>query len=311
MEENKVTIASLAQALQLSQLTGNEESLSRWIITPDVNRAGLELAGYVFEAEMKRVVILGNKELLFVGSLDEDTQRQRFERITDEFTPCIIISSNRHCPDILKEIASQKNFPIFSSMKTSSNLTVDIVGFLEARMAPSEQVHGCLVNVYGRGVLIIGDSGIGKSEVTLELLRKGHILVADDAVIVCRIQNRLLGKAPEILYGMLEIRGIGIIDCVKMFGAASVMPDVYIDFVINLIPWNNEEVIDRAYLDAEDQHRILSLEVPKIKLPVKEGRSMSTIIESAVLNFNLKDSGYDCNKEFDKKVMDYISNRRD
>jgi len=159
--------------------------------------------------------------------------------------------------------------------------------------------------------MILGDSGIGKSEVTLELLRKGHILVADDAIVVSRIQNRLLGRAPEVLYGMLEIRGIGIIDCVKMFGAASVMPDIYIDFVINLIPWNNEEVADRAYLDVEDHHQILSLEVPKIKLPVKEGRSMSTIIESAVLNFNLKDTGYDCNKEFGKKVKNYIIKRSD
>ena len=311
MEENKVTIADLAAAIELSQLTGNEESLSRWIITPDVNRAGLELAGYSFEAEMKRVVILGNKELSYVATLDEATQRQRFERITDGFTPCIIVSSNRHCPDILKEIAGHKNFPIFSSLKKSSNLMVDVVGFLEARLAPTQQVHGCLVNVYGRGILIIGDSGIGKSEVTLELLRKGHILVADDAVVVSRIQNRLLGRAPEILYGMLEIRGIGIIDCVKMFGAASIVPDIYIDFVIHLIPWNDEEVKDRAYLDAEDHHQILDLDIPKIKLPVKEGRSMSTIIESAVLNFNLKDSGYDCNKEFDKKVMDFISNRSD
>ena len=311
MEENRVTIGSLAQALELQQLSGDEESLGRWIITPDVNRAGLELAGYVREAEIKRVIILGNKELSYVATLDEATQRQRFERITDGFTPCIIISSARDCPHTLREVAENKNFPMFSSQKTSSNLVVDVVGFLEAGLAPTQQVHGCLVTIYGRGILIVGDSGIGKSEATLELLRKGHILVADDAVIVSRIQNRLLGRAPEVLYGMLEIRGIGIIDCVKMFGAASVMPDNYIDFVIHLIPWNHQEVVDRAYLDVEEYYPILGLEAAKIKLPVKEGRSMSTIIESAVLNFNLKDSGYDCNKEFDKKILDYISKRSD
>ena len=309
MEENKVMISDLALALELSQLTGNEESLNRWIVTPDVNRVGLELSGYLLEAEMKRVIILGNKELSYIETLDEATQKLRFDAITDSYTPCIILSSNRHCPDTLKAIAVAKNFPVFSTMRKSSTLVVDIVGFLETCLAPSEQVHGCLLSVYGRGIMIIGESGIGKSEATLELIRKGHIMVADDAVALRRVRNRLLGKAPEILYGMLEIRGIGIIDCVKMFGAASVMPEIYLDYVIHLIPWSDEEVSQRPYLDEQEYYSVLEAEVPLIKIPVREGRSMSTIIESAVLNFNLKAMGIDSNSEFDNKVIEAIRQR--
>lgn len=308
MEENKVTVESLASALKLHQLTGDESARKRWIIIPDVNRPGLELAGFIKEDEKKRVVILGNKELSYIDTLDEKTMRKRFDVLTDGYTPCIIVSSNRHCPDILREIASSKNFPIFSSMKTSSNLVVDVVGYLEVKLAPSEQIHGCLVSIYGRGVLIIGKSGIGKSEIMLELIRHGHIMVADDAVIVSRIQNHLLGKAPEILYGMLEIRGIGILDCVKMFGAASVMPDINIDYVVELSSWESDSG-ERKYICDMEYYKALNIEVPLIRIPVREGRSMSTIIESAVVNFNLINMGIDSNQEFNDKVMTFIEEK--
>jgi len=309
MEENKVEVASLAEALALYQITGDNESLNRWIIISDVNRPGLELAGFVMDDEKKRVVVLGNKELSYIETLDEETQKERFETITDGYTPCIIISSNRHCPQLLKETAKKKNFPIFSSMKKSSNLVVDIVGFLEANLAPSQQIHGCLVSVYGRGILICGESGIGKSEITLELIRKGHIMVADDAVIISRIQNQLTGKAPEVLYGMLEIRGIGVIDCIKMFGAASVIPEISVDYVIELVAWKENDSIARLNLDDQEYYEVLQVEVPKIVIPVREGRSMSTIIESAVINNHLKNMGFDSNKDFDQRVIDYITKR--
>ncbi len=309
MEKNRVEVAALAQALSLKQITGDQQALTRWIITPDVNRPGLELAGFALASEKKRVVILGNKELSYIRTLDQATFVQRCETITDGYTPCIIISSKRQCPPLLKKIAEKKNFPIFLSNKKSAILMVDIIGFLEAKLAPWKQIHGCLVNIYGRGVIISGASGIGKSEITLELLRKGHVMVADDAIIVSRIANQLVGKAPEILYGMLEIRGIGIIDCIKMFGAAVVMPESLIDYVVELEAWDQNNPIERVYIAAEQCFSILGVEIPKIVIPVSGGRSLATIIEAAVINVNLKNMGIDVNKEFDKKVIDFIKQK--
>ncbi len=305
MEEKAVMLHNLVESLHLHQITGDQESLKRWIVTPDVNRPGLELTGYYLESEMKRVNILGNKELSYIETLDEETQRERFELITDAFTPCIIISSNRHCPNVLREIAANKNFPIFSSMLKSSILLVDIVGYLDKYLAPTTNLHGCLLSIHGRGVLIMGESGVGKSEITLELIRKGHVMIADDAVNASRIQNRILGSAPELLYGMLEIRGIGVIDAIKMYGASSVMPEIYIDCAISLERIENK---DFQRIPLEEQHYIqfLGVDIPKIIVPVREGRSTATIIESAVTNFNLNEMGFNSNIEFDQRVKDYI-----
>lgn len=311
MEQQRVTLDKLAEALQLNQITGNNEALGRWIITPDVNRPGLELAGFIKESEMKRVTILGNKELSYIEQMNAETQRLRFESITDAYTPCIIISSNRHCPSLLKEIAEARNFPIFSSMKTSSILMVDIVGFLEKQLAPIEVIHGCLLSIYGRGILITGESGIGKSEITLELIRKGHVMVADDAIEAKRIQNRILGSAPEVLHGMLEIRGVGIIDAIKMFGASSVMPEIFVDCIISLERSNDQKPMERIPLEDQEYRDIFNVSLPLIKIPVREGRSTSTIIESAVTNFNLKEMGFNSNIEFDNRVKEFILRRNE
>ncbi|MGB4984887.1 MAG: HPr(Ser) kinase/phosphatase [Erysipelotrichaceae bacterium] len=305
MEEKKVYIKELADFLNLKQLTGNDEALNRWVIVSDVNRPGLELSGFLLESELKRVIILGNKELSYIYTLDPETRLERFKSLTDGFTPCIIISSNRHCPSQLVQIASERNFPVFVTMKKSSRLLVEVVGFLEKKLAPSDNIHGGLMSIYGKGVMILGPSGIGKSEVALELIKKGHVLVADDRVDVKRIQNRITGQAPDILYGMLEIRGIGIIDCVKMFGASSVTPDVNVDFVVKLSRWNDDSAM-RLTDDQQLTYRILDMDVPMIDLPVSEGRSISTIIESAVTNFNLKLMGFDSQEEFYTRQMDFI-----
>lgn len=309
MEEPKVTLNKLVEALRLNQLVGDSESLERWIITPDVNRPGLELVGFFSENELKRVTILGNKELRFIDTMDQETQRQRFVALTDAYTPCIIVSSNRHCPSMLRRVASERNFPLFSSMKTSSNLMVDIIGFLEKQLAPTQSIHGCLLSIYGRGVLITGKSGIGKSEIALELIRKGHILVADDAIEASRIQNRILGKAPELLHGMLELRGVGVIDAIKMFGASSVISEVFIDCIIALDRSDAVNTLERIPLDDQQYQDVLGVQLALIKIPVREGRSAATIIESAVTNFNLSELGYNSNLAFDNKVKEFILKR--
>jgi len=309
MEEHVVKIRGLVNDLMLTQISGNDESLERWVITADVNRPGLELSGYIDEREKKRVIILGNKELGYIDTLSDEVQFTRFEALTDSFTPCIIISSNRTCPPNLLTVAQRKNFPIFLTDKNSSQLMIDLIGSLERELAPQHHLHGVLLNIYGRGVLIDGVSGIGKSEIALELIKRGHILVADDLVDVIRIQNKLRGMAPVILYGMLEVRGIGIIDTIKMFGAWAVMPEAQIDYVIHLEKWDLSKSHERNFIDDDVFDEILGVKIPSISIPVREGRSLAVIIESAVTNYNLKLMGIDSNQAFDLRVREFIAKR--
>lgn len=306
MEEEKVTIQELQSYFKFEQITGNEESLNRWVIVPDVNRPGLELAGFYKHTEPRRIVIIGDKEQAYIETLAVEIQKERFEQLTDGYTPTIIISHHRECPEVLKEVAAYRNFPIFRSSLTTSRLMVDLISFLDERLAPSDSIHGVLITVYGKGVLIIGESGMGKSETALELIRKGHILVADDRVDVARVHNAIIGHSPELLQGMLEIRGIGIIDVAKMFGASSLLPIAQIDLVVCLEKFDSGVEYARVGIENEQFLNILEVDVPKIVLPVKEGRTIAVLIESAVTNFRLKEMGFDSAKNFENRVYEYI-----
>lgn len=304
--EGKVMIRELVDYFKFEQVTGNEDSLNRWVIVPDLNRPGLELAGFTKENETKRIIILGDKELAYIDTLDEEVQKQRFKNITDAYTPMIVLSRNREVPKVLKQMAVDVNFPIFKSDLPSYRLMVDLVAYLDEKLAPSDNVHGGLLSVYGKGVLIMGESGMGKSEIALELIRRGHVFVADDRVDISRIHNTLVGRSPELLEGMLEIRGIGIIDVSKMFGASSLIAKDNIDVVVKLEKFDSSRDYARVGIEKDEHTNILDIEVPTIILPVKEGRSMAVLVESAVTNFALKQAGFNSAKEFDEKVMRYI-----
>lgn len=302
----KVKIRDIKDYFDYTQITGDDSSLERWVIVPDVNRPGLELAGYYKYTEPRRVVIIGEKERAYIDTLPEEIQHERFDKITDGYTPCIIIAHEQRCPEILKEIASYRNFPIFETPLPTYRVMTDLITFLDAKMAPTDTVHGVLVNVYGKGVLIMGESGMGKSEIALELIRKGHILVADDRVDIARVHNSLIGRAPELLEGMLEIRGIGIIDVAKMFGGSSLLSEDEIDLVIKLEKFDDHSEYARVGNEEQMFMPILETNVPMIVLPVKEGRSMSVLVESAVTNFQLKERGFDSAKEFEQRVYAFI-----
>lgn len=304
--EGKVTIRQLQDYFRFEQLTGNEQSLSRWVIVPDVNRPGLELAGFYKHTEPRRIVIIGDKEQAYIETLSVEIQKERFEQLTDGYTPTIILTHHRECPAVLMEIAGYKNFPIFRTPLTTSRLMVDLISFLDEHLAPSDSIHGVLISVYGKGVLICGESGMGKSETALELIRKGHILVADDRVDVVRVHNSIIGHSPELLQGMLEIRGIGIIDVAKMFGASALLSSAQIDLVVSLEKFDSSAEYARVGIENEQFMHILEVDVPKIVLPVKEGRTIAVLIESAVTNFRLKEMGFDSAKAFENRVYDYI-----
>lgn len=309
-EQNAIPVRCLNDNFDFIQICGNDLSLDRPIEIADTNRPGLELAGYFDHSQAKRLVILGDKEIAYIATLSEKKQRKAFNFITDEKTPAIIISKDHECPLLLKRIAKRKNFPIFISTSPTSRLIVDIVAFLDEQLATSDTLHGGLINIYGKGVLIRGESGMGKSEIALELIKRGHLLVADDRVDCFRIHNKIVGKAPELLSGMLEIRGIGIINVQRMFGVSSVIPKSEVHLEICLEKWQDGADYDRVGIEEKKYDSILGVDIPKIVIPVREGRSMAVIIESAVTNFNLSEMGMDSAKEFEQRVLDYIEKNK-
>ncbi|MEG0315123.1 MAG: HPr(Ser) kinase/phosphatase [Erysipelotrichaceae bacterium] len=305
--DTKVVVKNLKENFNLEQLTGDEESLQRIIEIADTNRPGLELAGYFDYSQAKRIVILGDKEIAYINTISEDRQREAFDFITNELTPAIIISKNHACPKVMKEVANSKNFPILVSGNQTTRLIVDLIAYLDEMLASYECLHGGLLNIYGKGVLIRGESGMGKSEIALELVKRGHQLVADDRVDCYRIHNEIIGMSPELLQGMLEIRGIGIINVSRMFGASTVMSKTHVDFVVSLERWDRNADYDRVGIEEKKFENILDVNVPKICVPVREGRSMAVIIESAVTNFSLTEMGLDSAKEFEQRVLDFIA----
>lgn len=307
MEERKTTtVKVLAEHLELKQLTGDKESLSRLITLPNTNRPGLELAGFFDYAEKKRIVILGKKENAYLKKLDDQLQELSFDFLTSDETPLLLITSGKPIPKVLEKIANEKNFPVFVTNRSSSDVMVDIVTFLDEVLAPTTNVHGGLMSVYGRGVLIIGGSGMGKSELALELINRGHALVADDRVDISRVKETIIGTAPELLKGMLEIRGIGIIDVRSMFGHHAFLEKIPVDFVVELEKWDDNKEYTRAGIESDAFYEALDVEIPHLVFPVREGRNMSVLVESAVRDFILKQSGINTAAQFDERVMNFI-----
>lgn len=305
----KCTMRKFNEYFKFERITGNEESLERWVVVPDVNRPGLELVGFFEHTEPRRINILGDKEMAYIEQMDDSFQRQVFDRLTDGYTPAIIIARDYECPPILFEIAQSKNFPIFRTKVKTYQLMVDVISYLDVQLSETDTLHGVLMSVFGKGVLITGDSGMGKSEVGLELIRKGHVLVSDDRVDVRRVHNDIIGFAPMLLKGMLELRGIGIIDVPKMFGASSLLDQARVDFIVYLEKWQDGKAYKRVSIDGNTTRLIMGVEVPQLVFPVKEGRNLAVLIEAAVTDFTLKEKGIDASAEFDQRVLDFIVNQ--
>ncbi len=288
----KVTIREIVQFFKFEQLTGNDHALDRWTVVPDINRPGFELCGFNRITEPRRIVVIGNKEIEFIATMTEQQQRERYPMLTDGLTPAIIITKNNELPPILKEIAEATNFPILRTSLETYRLIADIITFLDENLAKEDTMSGVLMDVYGKGVLLVGESGMGKSETALELIRRGHILIADDRVDVQHIHNKIFGHAPEIIKGMLEIRGIGIIDVEKMFGASALGEKKQIDLVIQLAQYDPESEYNRIGDEAQRFTRVMDVLVPTVILPISAGRNVAVLIESAVTNFRLQEVGF-------------------
>ncbi|QMV42589.1 HPr(Ser) kinase/phosphatase [Cohnella cholangitidis] len=302
----KVRVSELVQQFHLEIVAG-EDGLRRKIVTDDLNRPGLEMAGYFNYYPADRAQMLGRTELAFLETLTTEERRDRMERLCHEETPCIIVTRGLEIPTELIEIANERQFPVLRSSVATTILLSRITNFLEKKLAPSATIHGVLVDVYGVGMLITGGSGIGKSETALELVKRGHRLIADDAVEIRQTaDNNLFGTAPDLIRHLLEIRGLGILNVMTLFGAGAVRNQTGISLVVKLENWQQDKQYDRLGLD-EETTKIIETEVPLLTVPVRPGRNLAVILEVAAMNFRLKRMGYNAALQFTNKLTEAIS----
>lgn len=308
----QVKVAKIKERFKLRQVSGDEESLSRWTVAPDINRPGLELSGYRGEAELKRVVVIGKKEYTYINTLDYETQLDRFGFLTDSYTPCIIVTGGNKAHQALIDVASSKNFPVFEFDGETYQLSSDLVAYLSEKLAESDTLHAGMMNIYGTGVMIMGDSGIGKSELELDLIKRGHIFVADDLVEVTRLHNGILCQAPDNLSRMLEIRGLGVVDVNLIFGGHCFLKRCQLDFVIKLVSLKDYLESNPNRLDPSDNKiDILGIKKNYLEIPITEGKSMSAIVETAVTNYILKKQGFDSNALFKERIINEIKAKKE
>lgn len=288
------------------ELISGEEGIDRPIATSDISRPGIEMAGYFTYYPAERIQLLGKTELSFFERLDDEEKKVRMEKMCTDITPAIIISRDMSVPKELIEASEREVVPVLRSPSKTTRLSSHLTNFLESRLAPSTALHGVLVDIYGIGVLIMGKSGVGKSETALELVKRGHRLVADDCVEIRQEdQDTLVGNAPGLIEHLLEIRGLGIINVMTLFGAGSVRSYKRISLVIQLETWDQNKHYDRLGLE-EDKMKIIDTDVTKITLPVRPGRNLAVIIEVAAMNFRLKRMGINAAEQFSNRLTDVI-----
>ncbi|MNH91822.1 HPr kinase/phosphorylase [compost metagenome] len=303
----KVKVADMVEQFQLEVIAG-EAGLKRPITVADLYRPGLEMAGYFNYHPRERIQMLGKTEITFLEMLTNGVRRNRAEQLcAPEETPCIIVTRGMDLPTELIEEAAKHDLPILRSKVSTTILASRITGFLENKLAPSTTIHGVLVDVYGIGILITGSSGIGKSETALELVKRGHRLIADDAVEIRQTgDNILTGNAPELIRHLLEIRGVGIINVMTLFGAGAVRNVKKIAVVVKLENWQQDKQYDRLGLD-EETTRIIDTDIPLVTIPVRPGRNLAVIVEVAAMNYRLKRMGYNAALQFTNKLTETLS----
>lgn len=269
----------------------------RFIESADVNRPGLGLSGYFEHFDKQRMQVLGKSEMSFLAHLGEELVYQRLDELLQQQPPAIVVTRGLEIPTQLLEACQKYEVPLLRTQDTTSSFISALISFLNVQLAPRITRHGVFVEVYGEGILLVGDSGVGKSETAIELVKRGHRLIADDAVEIRRVSSKtLVGSAPDNIRHFIELRGIGIVNARRLFGIGSVKVTEKIDMVIQLEPWDSEKVYDRMGL--ENQYMdILGNTVPMLTIPVKPGRNLAVIIEVAAMNNRQKRMGYNAAQE--------------
>lgn len=291
-------------------LHAGAEGLNKEVVSIDVSRPGLEVAGYFSHYSSERIQIFGTTETtFFMHRLTDEEQESRAQSLCRKDTPCIILTHGHEPPEALIKACNNTGTALLSTELTTTAFNYTLTDYLEMALAPETNVHGVLLDVYGIGVLITGESGIGKSEIALELVKNGHRLVADDNVEIKQIQKgQLIGKAPKLIENLLEIRGIGIVNVMTLFGAGVVLNEKRIMLNVHLEFWNKNKEYDRVGIE-EKTMKILDTEVSQKLIPVRPGRNLVNIIEVAAMNFRLQKMGINAAEEFNERLKAFIKQK--
>ena len=294
--------------LSLSSVAG-QEGIGNTLSTSDVHRPGLALAGFLGLFTFDRVQVMGNTEMLYLSSLDPDVCRQTLETIFQFDIPCVVITDGNEVLPMMVELSNARQIPLLTTPFATTKFAHLFSYYLDDVFAPRTAIHGSLVDVYGIGLLFVGASGIGKSEIAVDLVERGHRLVADDVVLVSRkLQGIIVGSSGETLRDHIEIRGLGILNVRNMFGVRAVRMQKRIEVVVKLIKWDETSAYDRIGLD-EDWISILDLEVPQVTVPIYPGKNITVIAETIALNYQLKIQGYHTAQEFNRRLVERMKNK--
>ena len=308
MEKVRRTPASLKKMVEIfgMEILHKGRDFDNTVVTiSDVNRPALQLVGFYDYFDDKRLQILGRGEMRFLDRMTETERMRVFNKLLSYPFPALIVAREMDVPTELVQMAEKHDRTLLRSAESTVDVTSKIIDYLNRAMAPQIARHGVLMNIYGQGVLILGDSGIGKSETAIELIKRGHRLVADDAVEITRIGSTLSGTAPELIRNYLEVRGVGVIDVEKLFGVGAVQDSTQIDLVIQFEKWEDDKFYDRLGLDENDT-TILDVPVPQITIPVSAGRNLAAIVELAAMNNRQKKHGFNSAREFAAQIDGHI-----
>ena len=303
-----IRVDDFVKALSLTTLCAS--SKNEWPIeSADLNRPGLQFAGHYEYFAMERPQVIGKAEMGYLESLEPEVRVARLRKFFSYPIPCVILCRGMRPPEELVPLAKEHDVPVFQTDVVTTRFFMNAIIYMRQCLAPRETLHGVLLEVYGVGVLITGRSGVGKSEAALELVKRGHQLVADDVVDICRVSdNRLTGECPEMVRHFMEIRGIGIIDIRAMYGIGAVAQSKSIDLVIHMEKWVEGKEYDRLGLN-DEYITILGVKVPSQTMPVRPGRNLAIIIEVAARNLSMKKLGFSAARELDRRMNEMIMKR--
>lgn len=304
-------LLQLIEKMDLKNLTPEIDISNIRITQPDINRPALQLAGFFEFFETTRVQVIGFVEYSYMEEMDEERRQKIYNELLQEDIPCIIFCRDLEPNETFRRIAVERGIPILNTTKPTSPFMAEIIRWMNVKLAPCISIHGVLVDVYGEGLLITGESGIGKSEAALELVKRGHRLITDDVVEIRKVSDEtLIGSAPDITKHFIELRGIGIVDIKALYGASSVKDTQSIDLVIRLEDWDKDKDYDRLGLE-EEYTEYLGNKVVCHNIPIRPGRNLAIICESAAVNYRQKKMGYNAAKELYKRVQENLAKKKE
>lgn len=308
-DEYKIPLTKIIEEFDLEKIYEPSDLESVKVRSTDVNRPGLQMVGFFDYFDNNRIQVMGKVEFNYLEQFASDKRTEKIEQLISQKIPALIITRGLQIFPEMIELAEKYNVPLLRSETSTSSFISALIAYLNVQLAPRRTRHGVLVEVYGEGILILGESGVGKSETAIELVKRGHRLVADDAVEIKRVSDKtLVGSSPEIIRHFVELRGIGIIDVKEIFGIGAVKDTENINMIIHLEPWEEGKMYDRLGM-VDEYTNIMGINVPSLTIPVKLGRNLAVIVEVAAMNNRQKRMGYNAAVELNNRLMNQMENQ--